>query len=916
MEDNSLNIHHHSFSIGPGHINFFSTSSSRGMRIARLIEASHPLRANCHVKKSRVIGLVLQARWLSFSATSSRWSDISRTRNIGIIAHIDAGKTTTTERMLYYSGFTRRIGNVDEGSTVTDFLPAERARGITIQSAAITFQWPPIPDQRDHNGSEVYDINLIDTPGHADFTFEVIRSLRVLDGAVCILDGVAGVEAQTEKVWNQANGYQIPRIIFVNKLDRNGAAFARTVKEIGAKLHVWPATCMIPWWTQNDRKLQGLGDVANLRALLWKEGSDGRDIQAFGLQDLEKVDDSFAQELEKARVALIELLSEHDDQVVEKYLEFDEDHLAIRPPDILASLRRCVLQQPQRVVPIFSGASFRNLGVQPLLDSINQLLPSPLERPSPEISLTGQNGALAELLDGTILKQSETKAISRKQGQRLAVKTAASPSLLKSCALAFKVVNDPKRGVLVYVRVYSGSLNRGSSLWNTNLSLVERAPRLLRMYANDAIEIPSIEAGQIGVIVGLKHARTGDTLVSYANMNPRHGPPSPINTLHLKPIAVPPPVFFVSVEPNSLSEERHIMDSLEILLREDPSLSVTTDPETGQTQLAGMGELHLEIARDRLVQDFKAKAVIGKIEIGYRESILDPTGPFTARVDREIAGKAAKASTAASVAPLDAHFSDTTSIDGDTEQTVMLADNNRLTIFHPNFDSTGKPLDVEDPPLPPHLIMPTIYSALEAGVTAALAKGPKHGYPLHSTSVTIKISSSDISLETSAAALSMAARQAVQTALKATSDSALMEPVMLASISVPESAMGSVVHDLNSARGAQIMSLGGDESDSSTTTNTEFTSHAPSAFETFIDTRKIYTPPDPFGSPGTEITASSDAVRTITARVPLREMVGYLKYLRSLTQGRGTFVMSVEGFEKVKGQRLKVILGELRSGIV
>lgn len=870
------------------------------MRIGRLIRASRPLPTNCYVKRSRAVGLLLQVRWLSFSATPSRWSDISKTRNIGIIAHIDAGKTTTTERMLYYSGFTRRIGNVDEGSTVTDFLPAERARGITIQSAAISFQWPPIPDQGNQNDNQVYDINLIDTPGHADFTFEVIRSLRVLDGAVCILDGVAGVEAQTEKVWHQANGFQIPRIIYINKLDRDGATFAKAVREIASKLRCWPAVCMIPWWRKSDRKLQGLGDVINLRALLWKEGSDGRDIQPYELDNLAQQDESLAQELRQARVALIELLSEHDDAMVEKYLACNEDHVAINASDILASLRRCVLQPTQLLVPVFAGASFRNLGVQPLLDSVNHFLPSPLERPSPEISFDGRTGTLAGLVDGTLLKQSDSKLSSKKSISR----TPAFPRLLQSCALAFKVVNDIKRGVLVYVRVYSGSLTRSSALWNTNLNIMERAPRLLRMYANDAVEIPSIEAGQIGVIVGLKHARTGDTLVSYANMNPKTGPPAPISSLHLKPIAVPPPVFFVSVEPNSLSEEKHILDSLRILLREDPSLSVSTDPETGQTHLAGMGELHLEIARDRLIQDFKAKAVIGRIEIGYRECILDDAGPCTARIDREIAGKAAKASATASVAPLDSDSSSAASMEVESRRKVTLADDNHLTISHPDFDSTGKPLAPETPPLPLNLTMPAIYSALEAGVTAALAKGPTHGYPLHSTSVTVQISSPDISPETSPTSLSMAARQAVQCALKATRGSALMEPVMLATISVPESSMGSVVHDLNSARGAQIVSLGGEDTDPPSVANTP---------DVLIDTGKIYAPPDPFGSGVDEVTVSSDSVRQVTARVPLREMVGYLKHLRSLTGGRGTFVMMVEGFEKVQGQRLKSILGEIRG---
>jgi elongation factor G len=289
---------------------------------------------------------------------------------------------------------------VDEGSTVTDFLPAERARGITIQSAAITFHWPPLPPSTQPppipqlpasfdatlRSSIPHNVNLIDTPGHADFTFEVLRSLRVLDGAVCILDGVAGVEAQTEKVWTQSGHYNIPRIIFVNKLDRAGAAFARTVKEIGVRLHGWPAVCQIPWWRGDSGDFVGVGDVVNLRGMMWQAGGDGRDIKAFSLEELEKTNKNFADEVKKARTALVELLSEHDDIMVEYFLEHDEDHLAISALQIMQSLRRVVLQAPQIVIPVFAGASFRNIGVQPLLDAVIDLLPSPIERPDAEVS--------------------------------------------------------------------------------------------------------------------------------------------------------------------------------------------------------------------------------------------------------------------------------------------------------------------------------------------------------------------------------------------------------------------------------------------------------------------------------------------------------------------------------------------------
>ncbi|KAI7636013.1 Ribosome-releasing factor 2, partial [Hortaea werneckii] len=515
----------------------------------------------------------------------------SRTRNIGIIAHIDAGKTTTTERMLYYSGYTRRLGDVDEGSTVTDFLPAERARGITIQSAAISFAWPPTGTSQPLPGSHhttPHNLNLIDTPGHADFTFEVLRSLRVLDGAVCILDGVAGVEAQTEKVWAQASAYRIPRIVFVNKLDRDGAAFGKTVKEVGLRLRAWPAVCNLPWWNA-DGKLIGVGDVVGLQGMRYVEGGDGKQIDLVSLQELESQDAALAAELRKARTSLIELLSEHDDEMVEKYLEADEDYLAISAADITASFRRCTLQHPQMVVPVFAGASFRNVGVQPLLDSVIDLLPSPTERPDPEVSLgsSGTKGGLSAFLSGKLTaaaaperSKTSSKAVSKD-------KATLALQNLEACALAFKVVADARRGVLVYVRVYSGAITRNAPLWNTILQSTERAQRLLKMYANDAVDIESIPAGQIGVIPGLKFARTGDTLVSYTGAHPKNGPPAPINTLQLRPIAVPPPVFFVSVEPNSLAEEKPIKEALALLLREDPSLHVSVDEESGQTHLAG-----------------------------------------------------------------------------------------------------------------------------------------------------------------------------------------------------------------------------------------------------------------------------------------------------------------------------------------
>lgn len=864
-----------------------------------------------------------------FSTSEARQSAVepasARTRNIGIIAHIDAGKTTTTERMLYYSGFIRRLGDVDEGSTVTDFLPAERARGITIQSAAVTFTWPPAVPETTIKDTEAlsvprstqpHSINLIDTPGHADFTFEVLRSLRVLDGAVCILDGVAGVEAQTEKVWAQASNYNIPRILFVNKLDREGAAYARTVKEIGTRLCTWPAVCQLPWWREDDASLQGVGDVIGLQGLSYERGGDGKAIKVSVLKTLEVEDAKLYEELRKARVALVELLSEHDDELVEKFFDYNEDHLAISRNDILESLRKVVLQSPQKVVPVFAGASFRNIGVQPLLDATVDLLPSPLERPDHEVKVNGCVIGLNELLSGKDLAPVALTKATQKASKVTASKATYNIKSLEACALAFKVVTDARRGVLVYVRVYSGAITRSAQLYNTNLGVTEKAPRLLRMYADDAVEVSSIPAGQIGVITGLKQARTGDTLIVYSGANPKLGPPAPLNTMQLRPIDVPPPVFFTSVEPNSLAEERTVQETLALLLREDPSLNVQQDLESGQTHLSGMGELHLEIARDRLINDLKAKARVGNIQIGYRETINVPASQQTATFDRDVASKTSKASSTASVAPVE----DAPIADQMPALSLDLADNNRLDILTPTLDASGKAIDPEDASLPSDFPMRVLQQAIQNGVTAALSRGPGHGYPLHSTRVSVTFNPSEHLFPSSTpSALSSATRLAVTQALRtshASSNTTMMEPVMLATISVDDASLGSVVHDLSSARGGQIVSL-----DSESEENDAFSPSAESD-RTPIDPRRIYAPPDPFAGSGAAAAAGVDMIgtstnqmRQIVARVPLKEMVGYLKHLRSLTAGRGTFVMSVDRFERMSAQRMKAALAEMRGDV-
>ena len=799
------------------------------------------------------------------------------------------------------------------------------------------------------NASNVsHTINLIDTPGHADFTFEVLRSLRVLDGAICILDGVAGVEAQTEKVWYQANAYQIPRIIYVNKLDRDGAAFGKTIKEIAAKLHVWPAVCQLPWYEGGEGDFVGVVDVVELRALRYASGGDGKKISSMGLADLAAIEPELANQVMKARNALVELLSEHDDDIVAKYLEHDEDHMAIPALDLLASLRRCALSPSMHVVPVFAGASFRNIGVQPILDAVIHLLPSPAETPDPQISLGLIHSGLRELVQRST-SSSSIDSSSRKD--RSNKSPTSSLHNIEACALAFKVVQDPKRGILVYVRTYHGAIKRNALLFNTNLQLTERVPRLLTMYASDAIEVDSIPAGQIGVISGLKHARTGDTLLCYSGINVKSGPPKPINTLQLSPIAVPPPVFFTSIEPERLSEEKAVREALAILLREDPSLHLSFDEDSGQILLSGMGELHLEIAGDRLINQLKAKASMGKIEIGYRECVLGESDDVSATFEREVSGKVVKAGCTASAMPYSTSDSpvetprSTSDVNEEDVSTVISTIGlNTLTIHLHNPSQ-----------LPQHLPREQTRLFLRNGALSALARGPSHALPLHNTHITLTFDPTLQTFpETTPSALSSAAQLATRKALEAahkTNGGAIVEPVMNVAISVDEASLGGVVHDLSSSRSAMILSLDAD-ADFTFTTGSESsfplsppTSSSPtpslslpsvSQHEALspIPVHRVYAPPDPFDTPSSDypphsstssFSSQSNASetfvgepvqrhRTISARVPLREMLGYLKHLRSLTRGRGTFSMEVGGFERVSGRGERVVLEQIGGG--
>ncbi|KAJ3271068.1 G elongation factor, mitochondrial 2 [Terramyces sp. JEL0728] len=672
-----------------------------------------------------------------FKRYSSSKINVDSIRNIGIIAHIDAGKTTTTERMLYYVGYTDRIGNVDDGSTVTDFLKTERERGITIQSACIPVSW------------KGHRVNIIDTPGHVDFTIEVERALRVLDGAVMILDGVAGVEAQTETVWNQCNSYRIPRIAFVNKMDRQGANFQSAFKSL-ERLKGWgkPIKTQLPVYRLKDKlttddklggEFEGVLDLLENVMLDWKRDKTGSIVTRTA------VDQTLQDVCSTERANLIESLSELDERMVECFMEADDDMSKISAKDIRKAIQRCTVAGA--VIPVFCGAAYKNIGVQPILDAVVEYLPSPNQAPA----------AIANTAHGEVEVQLGDKDL---------------------CALAFKVVYDDKRGPLVYVRVYSGVLESRSHIQISNSnSEKERAMKLLEMYADDFEEIPFIEAGNIGVVVGLKKVKTGDTLVGVQDSR----------KLELHSINIPPPVFVRSCQVDSTSEEKALANALQQLLREDPSLSLTVNEETGQTLLSGMGELHLEIAGERLLEVYKVKCKLGKVEISYRETI-QASHLESLKFSKEFFGKELKCD-------IQLEFSKSGSNDIEIDSRIKAKD-----IYQGNEPDLKLEL-IGGYPAPSE-----IQSAIKEGILNGLSRGPILGFPVSQIAVKatkIGLYSPQVS---NISAIRAAAHTCVQNALKNTV-SHLLEPVMQMKIRVPPETVGTVSRDLTGNKRALISKI-------------------------------------------------------------------------------------------------------------
>jgi len=626
---------------------------------------------------------------------------LERTRNIGIMAHIDAGKTTTTERVLYYTGRSYKIGEVHEGTATMDWMVQEQERGITITSAATTSFWK---DCR---------INIIDTPGHVDFTMEVERSLRVLDGAIAILDAVSGVEPQTETVWRQADKYKVPRIVYVNKMDRVGADYYRCLAMLKDRLGAHAVPIQIPLGREDQFK--GVINLIEQIAYVW---SDREDLgQSF---ETVEIPAEFKDQAVEYREKMIEGLAEVDDHLMEKYLSGEK----VTPDEIKAAVRAGTITM--KLFPIICGASFKNKGVQPMLDAVVDYLPSPLDVP-PISAINPET------------QQHETREPEAKA---------------PFSALAFKIMNDPFVGQLTFVRVYSGTLNSGTGVYNSTRDKKERIGRLVRMHANKREEIESISAGDIAAVVGLKDTRTGDTLCD------------PNKPIILESMDFPAPVIAVAIEPKTKADEEKLGQSLARLAMEDPTFKVNVDPETNQTLIHGMGELHLEIIVDRLLREFKVEANVGKPQVAYRETIRQKA-EAQGRFVRQWGGRGQYGDVWLEIEP--------------SEPGAGVVFENKL----------------KGPAIPREYV-----PAVEKGVKEAAETGVLAGYPV----VDIRVSLTDGSyhdVDSSEMAFKIAASMGFKEVCRKAKP-VLLEPVMDVEVVVPSEYQGAVVGDLNSRRGRVV----------------------------------------------------------------------------------------------------------------
>ncbi len=684
----------------------------------------------------------------------ARQVQLDHTRNIGIMAHIDAGKTTCTERILFYTGVTYKIGEVHEGTTVMDWMEQERERGITITSAATTTSWKRF----DKN----YRINIIDTPGHVDFTVEVERSLRVLDGAVAVFDAVAGVQPQSETVWRQADKYRVPRIAFINKMDRIGADFDHSIRSMRQRLTAHPVPLQYP--IGREENFLGVIDFIEERAVIWKDETLGAEYEILPLEKLwdaaylaahpaleiaVKASALTPEFYREHRDKVVEYIAEHDDAILTKYLE---QH-TLEPAELRASLRRSTIAL--KLVPVVAGSAFKNKGIQPLLDAVVDYLPSPMDVPPVE-------GMTVDGADPELRRASDDQPFA---------------------ALAFKIMTDPYVGHLAFIRVYSGVLKTGQFVYNSTRKTRERVGRLLRMHANKREEIESIEAGDIAACVGLKSVTTGDTLCSEDK------------PIVLESIDFPAPVISVAIEPKTKADQEKMGAALAKLAQEDPTFRVHSDRETGQTLIEGMGELHLEIIVDRMMREFNVQANVGRPQVAYRETILksaDAEGKYI----RQTGGRGQYGHVCLTVKPLpsssheDMHEMSTDELDELAKQVAGKGAKWR-------FDKEHRLLFIDKiagGAIPKEFVPP-----IEDGIKEAMENGILAGFEMVDIAV-IVTDGSYHDVDSSEIAFKIAGSMAFKEACHRASPK-ILEPIMRVEVVVPEEHMGPVIADLNSRRG-------------------------------------------------------------------------------------------------------------------
>ncbi len=634
--------------------------------------------------------------------------DLARVRNIGIMAHIDAGKTTTTERILFYTGVSYKIGEVHDGAATMDWMEQEQERGITITSAATTCHWPV--DGVDHT------INIIDTPGHVDFTVEVERSLRVLDGAVTVFDGVAGVEPQSETVWRQADRYNVPRICFVNKLDRVGAEFHRCVDMIVDRLGAVPLVMQLPIGAEAD--FRGVIDLVRMKALVWSEEAAKGEMY-----DTIDIPDTHAEVAEEYRGKLLETASESDDELMELYLEGVEP----TQEQLMAGIRRATIAS--KLTPVFCGTAFKNKGVQPLLDAVVAYLPSPTD---------------VEGVTGHKVGDEETEIFRKASDEE------------PFSGLAFKIMSDPHLGKLTFIRIYSGRMDSGTAVLNSVKGKKERIGKIYRMHANKREEIPSVGAGDIVAVMGLKDTTTGETLCDASK------------PVILESMNFPAPVIQVAIEPKSKGDQEKLGIAIQRLAEEDPSFQVHTDEETGQTIIAGMGELHLDVLVDRMKREFRVEANVGKPQVAYRETIRKAVERIDYTHKKQTGGSGQFAKVQIAIEPLE----------GDGYEFQNKVTGGRI----------------------PREYIPSV----DAGAQEAMEFGVLAGYPLTGVKV-ILLDGAYHDVDSSELAFKIAGAMAFKEGARKASP-ALLEPMMAVEVTTPEDYMGDVIGDINSRRG-QIQAM-------------------------------------------------------------------------------------------------------------